>query len=144
MGHECKDCTLVASTEAIYVNPKVVRNATVKPVFIGFFTLPEWTGHISFYIFKCPKCEMVSLDYPHGYTDFGLLYLECNVCEKVLPLGLPQNEEIYRREKMPLPPLTLREREREIKKIIPKNRLVVIVGGKEISWLEKMRSFIGL
>ncbi len=143
MGHECDGCTFVASREAIYVDPEVVRNTTVKPSFVGFFTLPGWTGHLSFYVFKCPDCEMVSLDYPHGYTDFGLLYLKCNVCNRVLPLEVPQNEEIYRKEEMPLPLPTLRERKREIKKITPKDGPIVIAIG-ETSWPKRLRSFLSL
>lgn len=144
MGHECSDCTFVASKEAIYVDPKVFRNATVRPNFIGFFTLPGWRGHISFYVFRCSKCGKVSWDYPHGYTNFGLLYFICGICEEILPLKVRQNRGIYKREEVPLPPPTLGERIREFEKVTPRDKPTVIVIGRKMSWSKKIQSFLGL
>jgi len=115
-GHECGECIFVASKEDIYVRAQILRDAATVPVFINFFTLPGWRGHSAFYIFRCPHCRTTSVDYPHGYTDFGLLFLNCDECKKVLPLKVPQNKEIYERERLPLPPSSKRKRKGELNK----------------------------
>ena len=55
-----------------------------KVVEVGTFTLSNWTGHSKFYLFLCPECKKISLDYPHGYASDGLrgglLYLNCQFC----------------------------------------------------------------
>ena len=94
-GHECKDCTFVASQERIFINKEIISKASHTPLLVGIFTLTGWSGHSPFYIFKCRFCRLTSLDYPHGYTRFDRLYLRCQNCEKLLELGLVRHAYIY-------------------------------------------------
>jgi len=34
---------------------------------VGKRRYPRWRGHLPFYIYKCPNCGGMHLDYPHGY-----------------------------------------------------------------------------
>lgn len=103
MAHECVECTLVNSAESIYVDPKIRRELTEKPVSVGKFTMPGWIGHAGFYAFACPDCGCVTVDYPHGYTDEGQFYFhqahssDCKTGgeETTLPINDP---EIYKGE----------------------------------------------
>jgi hypothetical protein len=78
MSHECSECTFVASKEDIYLGPEVLRNLTFKPVGIGKFTLPGWSGHSNFYVFVCPGCNQAAVDYPHGAGQFYLVCWDCS------------------------------------------------------------------
>ena len=49
---------------------------TGRPVKLGYFTKEGWSGGLPFYLFKCPTCQTVSVDYKHGHRP----YLFCNSC----------------------------------------------------------------
>ena len=97
MGHECDKCIYVANRESIIVPLKVIKNASSSPIFINFFTMPRWVGHASFYAFVC-HCGFLSVDYPHGYTGPGYLFLTCQNCQCNLVLDSLEHTEIYKRE----------------------------------------------
>ena len=112
----CAECRFVQDriTLLLYVIPRELREgATERPRFIGKFHMPDWVGHSGFYLFKCKNCENVSVDYPHGYTGFGLIYLSCNMCDENLLLEAFEEKAIYEREGVPAPSITREEREKE-------------------------------
>lgn len=37
-----------------------------KVVSVGKFTMPDWSGHLNFYLFRCPSCQEMIVNYPHG------------------------------------------------------------------------------
>lgn len=142
-GHECEKCTFVATKEDIFVDPKIVRDFKKEPVLLGLFTLPGWRGHLAFYLFKCCECGYLSVDYPGGYTDFGLLFFKCGGCEAIFPLKGRWSKKIYQGYKMPAPSMSRRKREKELQKVVPKNGPKALVMGRKRSWLEKLLAFFG-
>ncbi|OGN04773.1 MAG: hypothetical protein A2831_01890 [Candidatus Yanofskybacteria bacterium RIFCSPHIGHO2_01_FULL_44_17] len=60
-----------------------------------------WRGHSFFYAFKCPDCDNVSIDYPHGYE----LYFRCAFCLKCVSID---DKKIYRDCGVEPPPGLLR------------------------------------
>lgn len=97
----CEECTFAIDVEAIMLH-HVARGAkhevSYEPRFVGFFHMDGWSGHSGFYLFKCRHCASVSLDYPHGYTDNGSIYLKCSECGSRLALGPNKHSMIYERE----------------------------------------------
>lgn len=85
MGHECSECIFVASRESIFVDKKTRERVSRKAVYIGTFTLPNWKGHLKFYLCLC-SCGRVFVDYPHGYTEGGYLFFYCDNCETIIPI----------------------------------------------------------
>jgi len=60
----CTECSFVQDNETLftYLVPREMKErATGDPEFVGKFTLPGYTGHFSFYVFKCPFCMKVSV-----------------------------------------------------------------------------------
>lgn len=109
---ECKECIFVLDTSTIlsFHVPKEVRDkANHEPKFIGKFTMPGWTGHSSFYLFKCIDCENVCVDYPHGYTSWGSCYLTCAKCGSGPIL---KKKEYYERDSIVVPLMALSFKER--------------------------------
>ena len=107
MGHECPECRFVpdAGNLLAFLVPKEEREkANQKPVFVGKFTMPGWSGHSGFYIFRCPECEEVSIDYPHGYCENGCLYICCDICQFRIVFYPRQYREVYQREGVAAPP----------------------------------------
>lgn len=102
----CKQCSFVSDAEALLVF-SVTRerraSANHDPAFVGMFTMPKWSGHSGFYLFKCQSCGNVCVDYPHGYTGAGYLYLRCGNCRYQIVLT-SEHKNIYEREKMVVPP----------------------------------------
>ena len=105
--HECEKCTYVANQENIVVFPDVAKKVGVEPVFINFFTMPGWVGHAAFYALQCVYCRRLSVDYPHGYTRLGYLFLTCQNCGVNLVLDCPEHVEIYKKDAMEPPPSIL-------------------------------------
>ncbi len=105
MAHECPYCTFVANEESIFTGWASKIKAGRKPKLVGLFTLPNWTSHLHFYLFRCLVCRDVSVDYPHGYTSDGvrngLLYFSCPRCGSTNPL---YEKKIYEASGMPTPP----------------------------------------
>lgn len=119
--HECSDCTFVRDKETLFIFlvPRDLKEkATNKPLFLGKFTMMGWVGHSGFYLFKCKSCGRVSTDYPHGYTDYGLLFLYCDSCKNKLPLEITEERAIYERENVHIPKPTKKERVRELNDMI--------------------------
>lgn len=117
MAHECSECSFVQDAETIrtfLVTRDDKKMATKKPRFIGKFTMSGWTGHSGFYLFKCEECGNVCVDYPHGYTSFGLMYLRCNYCKELLTLEVKEERPLYERENFHIPPEILEERRAEL------------------------------
>ncbi|MBI2674197.1 MAG: hypothetical protein HYX22_00455 [Candidatus Yanofskybacteria bacterium] len=118
---ECKECAFVQDGESLFtffVSRDLKEKATEKPVFVGKFTMPNWIGHSGFYIFRCKECGEVSVDYPHGYTDHGLMYLACCYCREKLPLEAVRDRSIYEREETHVPKLKREERIQELNEVI--------------------------
>ncbi len=46
-------------------------------VFLGYGIREGWTGELPFYLFKCPRCKQLRVDYRHGHQG----YLLCPVCK---------------------------------------------------------------
>ncbi len=104
---DCKECAFAADTESLLtfnVPRKLREKAGGKPVFVGKFTMPGWSGHSGFYLFKCTECGRVCVDYPHGYTDGGCLYLRCDHCRFKVVLTPRKYREVYESEKVVAPP----------------------------------------
>lgn len=106
MAHGCKDCTFVASREDIYISPELAQKLSTKPVFVGNFTLPSWSGHARFYALLCPECDAKVVDYVQGYTNGDFLFFCCDSCgDEDWPTVLPIfDESVYIAENTPLPP----------------------------------------
>ena len=105
----CQDCKFVQDRETlfIYFIPREAKEkAGSNPEFVGNFTMPGWTGHAGFYIFKCQECGTVCADYPHGYDAYGCLYLKCTDqnCFASLILEPSEVRHIYERENVVAPP----------------------------------------
>lgn len=105
--HQCPECSFVESKEQILtynVSKENKKRAGLKPMFVGFFMMEGYTGHCAFYIFKCQHCGGLNVDYPHGYTDGGYLYLQCCDCQGYLVLDSKRKYgKIYEREGMSKP-----------------------------------------
>ena len=56
---------------------------TGRPIKLGYFTKEGWSGGLPFYLFKCPSCKTVSVDYKHGHHP----YLFCVKCESSTSFG---------------------------------------------------------
>ena len=96
--HECDLCVYVANGEFVVIPKEIKETVGYQPVFIGFFTMPGWAGHLPFFAFRCRYCDCPSADYPHGYTEGGRLFLSCNGCEEVLVLNKSEHKHIYKME----------------------------------------------
>lgn len=106
--HHCPDCTFVTDFDPpSFPNTvqKLVKKAGKKPKFCGLFTMPGWSGHNGFYVFRCQECRQLSIDYPHGYTGdglrSGLLYLRCGICDYQ---SLIYDKKIYAFQGISAPP----------------------------------------
>lgn len=102
MGHECSECKFVASRESIFVDRKTRERAGYKPSYVGTFTLPNWSGHLKFYLCRC-ACSRAFVDYPHGYTEGGYLFFFCDSCEAIV---LVQDNKIYKESGIERPSLS--------------------------------------
>ena len=94
----CTECTFVLDQESLFtffVPRELKEKATEEPFFVGEFTMPKWTGHSGFYLFKCQNCESAVVDYPHGYHG-DLMYLRCSYCHA--SFDLTTQKEIYKQE----------------------------------------------
>ena len=149
MRHECSDCTFVRDKDTLFiflVPNNLKEQATSKPFFFGKFTMMGWTGHSRFYLFKCKSCGQVSIDSPHGYTDFGLMYLSCDHCRGILPLEVSEGKAIYEREGLPIPKPTKKERMSELNDATADVRargvkVVVVEDGSKIGYLQFFREY---
>lgn len=81
--HECPECTFVASREDIFVDLKRRERASSQPELVGKYSLLSWSGHLSFYLCRC-LCGRAFVDYPHGYTDGGRLFFNCDNCDGII------------------------------------------------------------
>lgn len=98
-GHECPDCQFVAHRSCIVVTPSQRGRARITlgmllksylrmisledhVISLGRFTMPEWSGHAMWYLFHCLECETFSIDYLHGYSHSGHLFLRCDECKQ--------------------------------------------------------------
>jgi hypothetical protein len=109
----CKECSFVQDKETLLlwvISRETKEKATTKPFFVGKFTMPDWIGHSGFYLFKCQSCGHVSVDYPHGYTHCGLMFLRCDNCKKQFPLEVTEEKAIYEREHVYIPKPTIEKR----------------------------------
>lgn len=136
--HRCARCIFVAHRDFIFVPDNLVKEALnndYNPVFINFFTLPGWSGHAAFYGFICQECRAFSVDYPHGYTGPGLIFLTCQICQLNLIL---LEDEIYEREGMKPPPSLLEVfcRLMKLRFAILKSRFA----GLRLSWNKKLKT----
>lgn len=140
--HYCEKCLFVESTEQMMVyNVSLGKKerANSKPSFVGFFTMPDFYGHCAFYIFKCRQCDSLVLDYPHGYTNFGLLFLRCSVCKSTMPLSPRKYRIVYDREGGPVPKETAEERKVQLRESVNQFDRRVIYPG-----LNSQKSFFAL
>ena len=110
-AHECDKCTFVASTEDIVIPKEASSRINHAPFLVGIFSMPGWSGHSPFYVFTC-YCNFDSVDYPHGYTNYGLLYLKCQnpECQKKLELCPNKNRAVYELVGGEIPPASKRKR----------------------------------
>lgn len=118
---DCTECTFVGDQETILafkVDRQLRQTVWYEPVFVGKFTMPGWVGHSGFYLFKCRECDEVCVDYSHGYTDFGLMYLACRYCGEGLPLEVTKERSIYEREGVHIPKPTREERIQDLNDVI--------------------------
>jgi len=90
----CTECSFVQDKETLLlwvISREAKEKATSKPSFIGKFTMPDWTGHNNFYIFKCERCNRVSVDYRYGAS------LSCG-CGCTVLLKWIERRKILKRE----------------------------------------------
>lgn len=136
VGHECEYCVFVANTESIALTPALKRK--LVPTFwellcvsisrrryddaitsVGKFTMPQWSGHATFYAFFCPDCREIRVDYLHGHHH----YLACGECDfRWHVLG----RRFYADTGMPMPPWLMTRKERrelQAKIRVHRNRL---------------------
>ena len=109
MAHECSGCSFVPDAGILlsFVVEREVRDrANQKPEFVGKFTMPDWTGHSGFYVFKCPDCDEVRIDHPHGYCENGCLYIRCDRCRFRIVFYPGKYRDVYKRENVVAPPTT--------------------------------------
>jgi len=134
----CTECSFVQDKETLFiylVSRELKDKATKKPVFVGKFTMPGWVGHSGFYVFKCIKCGIVCVDFPHGYTDFGLLFLRCDHCQERFVLELTKEKAVYEKESVHIPKPTRKERIKDFSEMIAgieDKGVRVIIPGLEI------------
>ena len=66
----CTKCTFAKDREYIldhFINKRLKNKASKgKIVSVGKFTMPGWPGHLNFYLFECPNCQEMVVNYPHG------------------------------------------------------------------------------
>ncbi|KKR02549.1 MAG: hypothetical protein UT29_C0001G0029 [Candidatus Yanofskybacteria bacterium GW2011_GWA1_39_13] len=94
----CKECTFVQDKDTLltFIVPREAKEgATKEPKDCGIFTMPGWTGHSHFYLFKCVECGKVTVDYPHGYHG-PYWYLRCDDCECTFDLSSSKFRSIYK------------------------------------------------
>lgn len=75
----CTECTFAYSLQAIVdtaSEKSKKRAASGKVVDMGQFTMPNFSGHIEFYLFKCSSCNQLSANYCPG----GGVFVYCNHC----------------------------------------------------------------
>ncbi|MEX2090540.1 MAG: hypothetical protein WD989_00175 [Candidatus Paceibacterota bacterium] len=102
----CGKCSFVqdkGTLFAFFVDRKEKAIANEKPKFVGFFTLPNWVGHSGFYLFKCPDCGNLCIDYPHGYHENGCLYVRCERCDFTTTFYPDKYGDVYERENIVAP-----------------------------------------
>lgn len=75
-GTDCQTCTFIVSTNHIEVTPLQELKAQFSIVELGYFTMPNWSGHSMFYLFKCPHCGDLQRSYVHGF-DAHLVCYDC-------------------------------------------------------------------
>src|SRR3989344_3536441 len=105
---ECKECAFVQDVQTLltFMVPREKKEQVgSRPEFVGKFTMLNWTGHSSFYLFRCGGCDTVVVDYPHGYRG-NFMYLRCDKCRGETIL---KSKEIYERDKL-FVPVVLRPR----------------------------------
>lgn len=133
----CTECRFVQDKETIFiylVSRDIKDKVTNKPLLVGKFTMTGWTGHYGFYLFRCESCSHVSVDRLHGYTDFGLMYLRCDFCQKILPIEVTNEREIYETEGVYIPKPTREERLQDLNNVIARveqKGIKVIVASSE-------------
>lgn len=137
MTHECSECAFVTDAQTLFtflVSRDSKEKATEKPKFVGRFTMLGWSGHLGCYLFKCKLCKRVSVDYPHGYTDFGLMFLRCSHCSNIIPLEVTEERAIYERGGIHVPKPKREGRIQDLKDVIAdveKEGIRVIVPGMD-------------
>ncbi len=102
----CTECSFVQDKETLLlwvISREAKEKATPEPSSIGKFTMPGWTGHSSFYLFRCEYDGTVVVDYAHGYTTFGSCYLRCACGAKLI---LTKKED-YERDNIAVSPIAL-------------------------------------
>ena len=145
----CKECKFVADKQSLllyFVTRELRDSATKEPKFVGKFTMPDWTGHSGFYVFRCQECESVCVDYPHGYNQHGRIYLRCNdnSCRQTLVLEPRKARDIYEREKVVAPPERKENVEKQLREIVEQageRGVRVITNGFRLQkpgWLKKI------
>ena len=150
---ECRECSFVNDVETLFaflVSREQKQQATSKPLFVGKFTMPGWSGHSGFYLFKCLECGDVNVDYPHGYCDFGCLFLSCKMCRERLVLDPRKEGTVYKAEGVPIPLPSRKEREVELLKVVRKAQqesgVKVFINGKQVqnesSLFSRYKSFL--
>jgi len=43
---------------------------------VGRYSRPNWSGTLEFFLFRCPNCKRLNIDYRHGFDE----YLSCSRC----------------------------------------------------------------
>ena len=93
---DCKECTFVQDKETIltfFVDRESRENVGADPKLVGSFCLPGFTGHLNFYLFRCPCCGNASVSYIHGVRKLG-----CLTCGEVMRLDPVRDKDIFIRE----------------------------------------------
>lgn len=116
--HSCNQCTCIASKEDIKIPPEILKIIKREPVFIGAFSRLGDPGHSYYFAFKCPSCNSLVIDSPHGYTSESTFFLAHYGCPRgteihgIIQTQLPieernikeLEENIYFREEKNIPP----------------------------------------
>lgn len=51
-----------------------------EKIFLKKAQAPRFTGELPFYLFECPSCTHLSVDYPHSWPENQ--YLTCQNCQQ--------------------------------------------------------------
>lgn len=147
--HECAECSYVASKENIFIDQRLLRRMGEKPIFLGAFTMPGWSGHGNFYLLKCSACGTALVDYPHGYQRDGSLYFSCYNCPagsmihslKYTAITI-KDPQVYKREKIAIPGKEDKIKTEGFKTIASDNdrTILIIDGSKAAKLLDQSRA----
>ena len=97
----CKKCTFAQSKDKILE----AWIGVPKNYYLGQFTMPGFTGHLPFFVFKCDNCSEFFADYPHGGG-----YVICTECKSSQTIHKCVRRKLWKLGYYPEDKYTIKER----------------------------------